>query len=376
MICPDFFHRTLKDNGVDFFTGVPDSLLKEFGNFVSSMLPTTQHTIAANEGAAVGLAIGHHLATGKIPLVYLQNSGLGNTINPLVSLADPTVYGIPLLLLIGWRGEPDIPDEPQHKKQGPITLPTLDAMDIKWATLHKDLSSKEVISTVDTALQHCRQQQAPFALVVHKNTFEKFTKPKHTSDLILQREQAIATIMKFIQPDDIVVATTGMISRELYEQREMQNQSHQQDFLVVGGMGHCSSIALRIAMEKPNRTIYCLDGDGSILMHMGSLAVAGTSACKNFKHIVLNNGVHDSVGGQPTVGLTIDMPNIAKNCHYRHTHSVETSEQLENTLPDFINQSGPCFLQVCVKPGNRADLGRPTQTPQECKVHFMQHLSS
>ena len=375
MINPQFFCHILQEKKIEFFAGVPDSLLKEFGNFVSSTVPPTYHTIAANEGSAVALGIGHHLATGKIPLVYMQNSGLGNTVNPLISLADSTVYSIPMLLLIGWRGEPNVADEPQHKKQGPITPSMLEAMDIPFTILHKDLSADELTSILHTATDYCQNNQAPYALVVKKGTFAQFTLEKPPNELSLTREQAIACVMQFIKKEDVVVATTGMIARELYEQREIQQQGHQQDFLVIGGMGHCSSIALRIAVEKPHRTVYCLDGDGAALMHLGSMAINGTSGCENFKHIVLNNGVHDSVGGQPTVGLKVDLPTIARSCHYQQAQSVKTAQQLQQIMPTLQQQKGPCFLQVCVKSGNRSDLGRPKHTPQECKQQFMQHLS-
>jgi len=313
MISADFFLKCLVDRGVDFFSGVPDSLLKNFCFYMTDSINSNNHIIAANEGNALALGIGYHLATEKIPLIYMQNSGLGNMINPLLSLADPDVYSIPMLLLIGLRGELNGKDEPQHKKQGRVTLAMLEAMEVPYKIMSSDTDNEEAQKIVKESIEYCKMNDAPYAIIVKKNTFSEY-KPKKNEivDLPLFREAALKIVVDHLNKSDIVVATTGVTSRELFEYRESMKQGHEKDFLTVGGMGHANQIALGIAMQKPNRQVFCLDGDGAMLMHMGSVAINGNVSCKNYKHILFNNGAHDSVGGQPTIGYKIDFRGIAK----------------------------------------------------------------
>lgn len=374
MIRPSFFIDTLQKHDIDFYAGVPDSLLKNICAYISDHLDCRHNIIAANEGGAVGIAAGYHLATSKIPVVYMQNSGEGNIINPLASLTDKEVYNIPVLLLIGWRGKPGVHDEPQHVKQGKVTLPLLDTMGINYQVLSQDESVAE--TQIAEAVAYMKQTNEVYALVVEKNTFDTYTlQNKVKNALTLSREEAIQTVAAALGPKDCIVSTTGMISRELFEYRTAMGQSHERDFLTVGSMGHASQIALGIALEKTDRHVWCFDGDGAVIMHMGSMAITASKAPVNFIHMLFNNGAHDSVGGQPTVGLDIDVPAIAKAVGYKHAFSVDSAEGLQEILrsPEILD--GPTLIQVCVRKGNRKDLGRPTTTPIENKNALMHFLS-
>jgi len=370
---PSYFFDILHENEIDFFTGVPDSLLKSFCAYIIDHV-AKNHIIAANEGNAVGLAIGYHLATNKIPLVYMQNSGLGNAINPLLSLADTDVYSIPILLIIGWRGEPGYHDEPQHKKQGRVTLNNLDALGIPWEIITG--SVEEAVIGVQKAVRFMNENNAPFAFVVKKGAFDSYT-PMHDkkTSYPLKRENAIKLIIESLDDRDIVVSTTGMASREVFEYRESLTHGHRRDFLTIGGMGHASQIALGIAIHKPNRQVFCLDGDGSALMHLGSMAINGVQKSPNFKHIVINNGAHDSVGGQPTVGFDINFREIAKAVGYVTILYAETREEVISRLNILKSVQGPAFLEIRVNKGGRKDLGRPITTPIENKICFMKFLN-
>lgn len=373
MISPRFFVETLGKFGINFFAGVPDSLLKQICAYITDTLPREQNIIAANEGGAMGIAAGYHIATGKIPVVYMQNSGEGNIINPLASLTDREVYNIPVLLLIGWRGRPGVHDEPQHIKQGKVTTGLLNVMGINYSVLSKDeaLASKQI----HAAVNHMMRTHEVYALVVEKDTFEPYT-TLHTSNsnLSLPREQAIETVVRALQPNAAVVSTTGMISRELFEIRERFGQGHEHDFLTVGSMGHASQIALGIALQHPDRPVYCFDGDGASIMHMGSMAITASMHPGNYIHIVFNNGAHDSVGGQPTVGLSIDLCGVAQAVGYCHYISIDNQEDLEKSIAKAQQMEGPIFLEVKVKKGNRKDLGRPTTTPIQNKTALMSFL--
>lgn len=373
MIRPQFFIDTLKEYGIDFFAGVPDSLLKNICAYIADHLDERHNIITANEGGAVGLAAGHYLATGRIPVVYMQNSGEGNIINPLASLTDKEVYNIPVLLLIGWRGKPGVHDEPQHVKQGKVTLTLLETMGIGYQVLSKD--EQEVAAQIKEATAIMAQTKECYALVVEKDTFESYTLQKTViHDFPLTREEAIQTVAAALDEKDVIVSTTGMISRELFEYRTAMEQGHERDFLTVGSMGHANQIALGIAMEKNNRRVWCFDGDGSTIMHMGNMAIVASKKPLNYVHVVFNNGAHDSVGGQPTVGLDIDIPAIARSVGYRHAFSVSDKAALKDTLKEVKTAEGPSLLQICVKKGNRKDLGRPTTTPIQNKEALMNFL--
>lgn len=372
MIEPKEFIKRLREGGVDFFAGVPDSLLKNLCAYITDNVSRENNIIAANEGGAVALAAGYHLATGKTGCVYMQNSGEGNAVNPLLSLMDADVYRMPLLLVIGWRGEPGVHDEPQHVKQGKVTLSLLDAMGIKYAVLDENWEGQ-----VDEALRVIRETNGIYALIVRKGTFEEYKLQNQVaSDWALGREEAIQIVVDKLREDDIVVSTTGMISRELFEYREAKHQGHAHDFLTVGSMGHASQIALGIALQKPNRRIVVFDGDGALLMHMGGMAIIGDYAPKNLVHIVFNNGAHDSVGGQPTVGQKIDVEAIAKAVGYADVISVDSQMSLMAAM-NHVNCAvidGVSLINVNVRKGNRKDLGRPTTTPQENKNALMEEL--
>ncbi len=370
MIEPQEFYTELQQAGVSFFTGVPDSLLKSFCAYVTDTMPSEQHIIAANEGGAVGIALGYHMATGQVPLVYMQNSGLGNIVNPVLSLADREVYATPMLLLIGWRGQPGVKDEPQHVKQGRVMCAMLDAMEIPFANIGHDGASAK--AALDGALKYISEHNAPYALLVEKGAFADYKLASTVEDLPMTREDAIKAVISTLPIDAAVVGTTGMASRELFEARAHKGTGHHRDFLTVGGMGHASQIALGIALNQPDRTVVCLDGDGAALMHMGAMAIIANQAPDNFIHVVINNGVHGSVGGQPTVARDITMTSIAEGCGYKAVHSVDT----EAALVALLGGGLPCpaFIEVNVKQGHRTDLGRPTSSPQENKAEFMRFL--
>jgi phosphonopyruvate decarboxylase len=374
MLTSKLFYDLLQKRGINFFVGVPDSLLKSFCAYITAHNTKANHIICANEGAAVAVAVGYHLATKKIPLVYMQNSGLGNAINPLLSLADRDVFSIPVLMVIGWRGEPGYNDEPQHKKQGRITQAMLEAMEIPYEVISGDLNN--AANAITQAVNYMKENSAPFALVVRKRAFDAYP-PKNMKkpNFSLIREEAIELIVDSLDDEDIVISTTGMTSRELFEYREKLSHGHSRDFLTIGGMGHASQIALGIALQKQNRQVFCLDGDGSAIMHMGSMAINGVQKCKNFNHIVINNGAHDSVGGQPTVGFDISFKGVAKAVGYETIIGAETREDVKQCIDILKKRSGSSFLEIHVNKGARKNLGRPTLTPVELKNVFMEFLN-
>lgn len=372
MIAPKFFIDKLKDSGIDFYAGVPDSLLKNICAYISDNIPSAYNIITANEGGAIALAAGYYLATNKIGCVYMQNSGQGNIINPLASLTDKEVYNIPVLLLIGWRGKPGEHDEPQHIKQGKITTGLLNVMGINYDVLSKDETKAQ--KQIEKAVDIMKTTNEVYALIVEKDTFDTYTLQNTVkTSFAMSREEAIKKVAQEAA-NDVIISSTGMISRELFEHRESVNQGHEHDFLTVGSMGHASQIALGVALAKPDRKIWCFDGDGAMIMHTGSMAIVGNKAPKNYIHVVFNNGAHDSVGGQPTVGLEIDMPAIAYAMKYKYVASVDTANDLDDILKNIRNIEGPIFIEVKIKKGNRKDLGRPTTTPVQNKISLMQYL--
>lgn len=360
--------------GSEFYTGVPDSQLKALCDCLMNTygIDRAHHIIAANEGNCVGIAAGYHLATGKVPVVYMQNSGEGNIINPIASLMNDNVYGIPCILIIGWRGEPGVHDEPQHVYQGKITVPLLDVMDIRNMIIDKETSVSDVRKIMEE-WSPLLSKGKQVAFVVRKGALEYDSKPKYGNDYELNREEVLKHIAA-VTSEDPIVSTTGKISRELFEIREANGQGHKYDFLTVGSMGHCSSIALGIAINKPNERIWCIDGDGAALMHMGSLSVIGSIGPKNLVHIVLNNLAHDTVGGMPTAVCGTDMVTVAKACGYRKAASVSDMDALDGILKDAKASEGPVFIEVKCALGSRADLGRPTTTAMENKENFMSYL--
>lgn len=371
---PQDFFNTLKENELISFYGVPDSLLKNICAYITDNVDEKHNIITANEGNAIAFACGHYLATSKPAVVYMQNSGLGNCVNPLLSLSDEEVYNIPFLMIIGWRGEPGIKDEPQHIKQGKVTTDLLEAMGVDFCILPTDINkAKEVI---EFARNYMQETKKPYALLVQKDSFDNYklqTKKQACSDL--SREDAICLVAKELKASDVVVATTGHISRELYEFRENNNQAHSTDFLCVGSMGHASSIAAAIAIEKPNKNVFCFDGDGACLMHMGAMPIIAAQNLSNLKHIVFNNEAHDSVGGQPTCSGFMSVTKIALASGYKKAYSVSTAEEISSVLPEFLSAKETALLEIKVKCGARSDLGRPKEKPYENKEMFMKNLS-
>jgi len=358
------FYDSLVERGLDFFTGVPDSLLKNLCACITENSPRERNIIAANEGSSAAMALGYHLSTGKYGVVYMQNSGEGNIVNPLMSLADEDVYSVPMLLIIGWRGEPGVKDEPQHKKQGKVTLPLLETMGVQYEILGDDWASQ-----LDRAEHYMRNENKPYALVVRKDTFSSYAMSKQKSDLPLTREEALAAVLDKLTDDDFVVSTTGKTSREVFELREARGEGHSNDFLTVGGMGHTASIALGAALGTDSN-VWCIDGDGSFLMHMGSFAVIAQNAPDNFKYILNNNGAHESVGGQPTVGMDIDIPGVLKAVGFETVIEAETADQIAGGM-DTLRRKGKATLIIRTRQGSRDDLGRPTTTPRQNKLDMM-----
>ena len=371
MIDSQQFVAQLQNRGLDFFVGVPDSLLKDFCAYVDDHRAPGQHLISANEGNAVAIAAGYHMATGKSAVVYLQNSGLGNTINPITSIADKEVYQIPMLLVIGWRGEPGVKDEPQHIKQGRITAAQLDLLEIPYQTVAANANPQALAQWVKEKLD---STSAPVALLVQKDAFAPYKsqrQPRMASTL--RREQALG-VLRSLAGDAAVVATTGKTSREVVELRRARQQP-QRDFLTVGGMGHTASIALGVALGAPHRSVVCLDGDGSLLMHMGALPIIGAAAPANLTHVLLNNGAHESVGGQPTVADRVDFEAIARASGYQAYAAASTEAELAAAWHTLAQQPGPTLLEVRISTGSRDDLGRPSSSPADNKHAFMQWLS-
>lgn len=360
----------------DFYTGVPDSQLKALCNFLIDTYGVEEkhHIIAANEGNCTAIAAGYHLATGKYPVVYMQNSGEGNIINPVASLLNDKVYAIPCIFVVGWRGEPGIKDEPQHIYQGQVTIDLLEMMDIRTYIVDCETTKEELkvkMKEFEKLLTHGKS----VAFVMKKNALVYEGSTKYSNHYMMKREEIIKHITD-VTKDDIVISTTGKASRELFETRESKQEDHRYDFLTVGSMGHSSSIAYGVAIHKPDRKVWCIDGDGAALMHMGSMAVIGTTSPANLIHIVINNGAHETVGGQPTVAKGINFVQIAKGCGYPNVVCVETFEELDRELVIAKKKKELCFIEVKCAIGSRGDLGRPTTTAKENKESFMKYLNS
>lgn len=367
MISPKNLVECLATQGMDYYAGVPDSLLKDFCAYIDDYGAKYKHTITANEGNAIAMAAGYYMATAQYPIVYLQNSGLGNIINPITSVADKEVYSIPMLLIVGWRGEPNIKDEPQHIKQGRITPKQLELLDIPYKIVDKNSNSDEIVAWAKRTMD---ETSAPVALLIKKGVFESYkSERKPTISATLDRENVLNKLLSLIG-DACVVSTTGKTSREVFELRQ-QRKEKQRDFLTVGGMGHTLSIALGVAMGKPSKKVVCIDGDGSILMHLGALPIVGSIAPNNLTHILLNNAAHESVGGQPTVADKTDFAAIALASGYKAYKSASTLKELTVAWNELKDQQGPVMLEVIITTGSRDNLGRPTNTPTENKQAFM-----
>ena len=373
MIAAPRLYEFLRQNEVGFFTGVPDSLLKDFLKYLQDQEAADKHIITANEGLAIGLAAGHYFNTGKLSLVYLQNSGLGNTINPLTSLADKEMYGVPLLMMIGWRGRPGTKDEPQHIKMGRITIPLLEAMEMPMYLLDADEVS--CFSKIRSACQQAMNEKRPVALLIPENIFEKYEGSVEQDDYTLQRENVIKKIIAALKGDETVVCTTGKIGREFYEQNIISGKKCKKYLLSAGAMGHANHIALGIKLRSDEKVIM-LDGDGAILMHMGSLPAIASNVKNNFIHILINNGSHESVGGQPTAGFVADIALVASACGYKNVVSINNEDELDKWLESGLNDSSLQFVEIRTNRQSRPDLGRPNGQPSEWKEDFMKQTQN
>lgn len=362
--------------GSDFYTGVPDSQLKPLCNYLMNKYGIDQkhHIIGANEGTCAALAAGYHLATDKVPVVYMQNSGEGNIINPVASLLNDKVYAIPVIFIVGWRGEPGVHDEPQHIYQGEVTVKLLEDMDIETFVIGKDTADAEVESIMQK-FRGILDKGKDVAFVIRKGALSYDEKVKYENNYTMVREEIIQHVVK-VSGEDPVVSTTGKASRELFETRVANGQSHKYDFLTVGSMGHSSSIALGVASQKPDTKVWCIDGDGAVLMHMGAMALLGANAPKNLIHVIINNGAHETVGGMPTVASKIDLVTIARACGYPNAVCVDNFDTLDAELEMAKNRDELSLIEVKCSIGARGDLGRPTTTALENKQNFMEYLKT
>ena len=376
MIDPEDFIDGLRLAGIDFATGVPDSLLKDICAYITTSFDKKNHIISTNEGSALSFAAGYYLSSGNPALVYMQNSGLGNIINPITSLFHSQVYGIPVILLIGWRGEIDdktgiqIKDEPQHKKQGACTTELLKILDIDYEII--DSNTRNIKSIIKKLKEKTINSQSPVAILVKKNSFSSYKLQENNQNYSLTREEVILNIVNMIPANIPIVSTTGMASRELFEIRKKDNISHERDFLTVGGMGHASQIAAGIAFSRPKKKVLCLDGDGALLMHSGSLAIS--AGCNNLIHVLLNNEAHDSVGGQPTKGNILKFSEIAQSFGYVNSKTVLNLDELSIEISNACISNVSSFIEIKCNRGNRPNLGRPDRTPRENMADFMNFL--
>ena len=369
LTCKDFA-KLCKKYDFTFFSGVPDSTFKSWMSFLDMDKTDLTNIIAVNECEATAICAGYHLSTGKVAVLYMQNDGFGKTVNPLTSLCNPEVYSIPILLMIGWRGEPGKKDAPQHHKMGKILLELLDLLEIPYEILSDDLKKAE--KTLEKAKTSMKKNNRPFAIIVKRGTFES-SKEVSKEPNLMSREEALQTIMKHLH-DEIIVSTTGKISRELFEYRASKKQHMDHDFYNIGAMGCAQSIALGIALQQKKKKVFVFDGDGAVLMQTGAVATIGHYAPSNFYHVIFDNSAHDSTGGQPTCSDTVNFKEIALACNYKYANIANTKQELEKSIKNLITKKGPALLVVKVKKGARKDLGRPTKTPVEHKTEFMKAI--
>lgn len=366
--------KQIEERGIDTIAGVPDSTLKQFCDGIQNYKGALTHYVTANEGAAVGVAIGSFLASGKPACVYMQNSGIGNAVNPLASLANGDVYGVPILFIVGWRGEPGVKDEPQHVFQGKITCELFDTLAVPYRVVDKDTTDEEMRQILDEAFAVLRENRQ-YAIIVKKGTFEKAEPFVWKNGNQMVREAVLGRILEILPEDAVIVSTTGKISRELYEQSNQINGNHDQIFMTVGGMGHASMIAFGIAQKRPDKKVLCIDGDGAVLMHMGALPFIASQAPANFYHIVINNQAHESVGAMPTGCQQADFARIARAAGYVRSEKLKSMEALDQITEAMMKENGPILFEIPVSLDARADLGRPKESARENKEEFMKFLS-
>ena len=372
---PEVFFQVLKEQGVEFYTGVPDSTLKHFCFFMDSQTSQNSHIIAANEGSAIGIATGYYLSTGKVPLVYMQNSGFGNALNPITSLVDESVFSIPMIIMMGWRGEPGVKDAIQHKKDGEVQEDILKSLNLSYTHISDDLVKMK--NQMEDIFDSVKNNNEPHVILVSKNYFQRFNSQQAVIDKakFLTREMALTHIINNIEDDDVVVSTTGKCSRELYEIRKKHSMNPDRDLRIVGSMGHVSSVALGLSINISNQII-CIDGDGSLIMHMGTLPTIGKYSKNNFKHVILNNFSHDSVGGQDTSSNYIDYENLAYSTSYKNYFQIDNKASFVDIFKSFRASEGPSFLEIVVSKGSNENLTRPKTTPLDNRKYFMNFLKN
>lgn len=373
MVNQEQLFKALEGMGVNFFTGVPDSLLNDFCLYLVKNIPDGQHVMAANEGNAVAIAAGHYMATGDIPVVYMQNSGIGNATNPLLSLTHDCVYGIPMILVIGWRGDPAINDHAQHKKQGELTPVLMDDMDIPYEILDDE---NTVIQKFEWAVGKAKEISAPVALIAKKAILtEKVKKQEYAESPLMNREEAVSAVVDILGKDVIYLGTTGRATREVHEQLKAHGIGDGHEFQNVGSMGHVSSVGLGIALAKPKQKVVVFDGDAAAVMHLGALATNCRYKAGNMIHIVLNNGVNESVGGQPSAGYVVNLTDIAAACGYRTPgHAIETKEELQQIVREQKDGDMPLFIDVHVRQGIRKDMPKLNIDHKAQKTALMENL--
>jgi phosphonopyruvate decarboxylase len=366
------FSKICQNYGFTFFSGVPDSTFKSWISYLNEKNEVFTNIVTVNECEATAVCAGYHLATGNIGVLYTQNDGFGKTVNPLTSLCDPEVYRIPILFMIGWRGEPGKPDAVQHRRMGKILLSLLELLEIPYEILPVDLAKVDQI--FKKAKEYMQKNSRPYAVIIRKGTFEDYVSQKKNDEKAMSREEALETVMGYLSGDEIIVSTTGKLSRELYEYRVKRNRGFDHDFFNIGAMGCAQGIALGIALQKNNRNVLVFDGDGSVLMQLGSLATTGHYAPRNFYHVIFDNNAHDSTGGQPTSSNTVDFAKVARACNYRFGKVVTTKEELKQGFHELLKTEGPALLVIKVKKGARKELQRPSETPVYYKTMFMKSL--
>lgn len=366
--------KSIEAMGIEVITGVPDSTLKQFCDGVLCYNGKLRHYVAVDEGGAVALGVGSYLASGKPACVYMQNSGIGNAVNPLVSLANTDVYGIPMLFVVGWRGEPGKKDEPQHAFQGKITCELFSTMDVDYSVIDSKTSLEELGEILGRAHQEMKKNRQ-YAIIVKKGTFEPAESLRWENGSKMVREEVLGELLQVIPQDAVIVSTTGKISRELYEQSDKLFGNHESIFMTVGGMGHASMIAYGIAQSRPEQKVVCIDGDGAALMHMGAMAFIASQAPENLFHIVINNQAHESVGGMPTSCQQTSFAKLAQAAGYVQSERIDSMEEIVKIGQNVVAGKGPMMFEIPVSLASREDLGRPRESAEENKIAFMRHLN-
>ena len=369
MINAKYFIEQLKNLDINFYTGVPDSLMSEFSKSLHFDFNDENHIISTNEGSALATGMGYYLATGKYPLIYLQNSGLGNIINPYTSLLHEEIYKIPFVLLIGWRGEPGTKDEPQHIFKGKITKNLLKILEINYKVVNAESNINEVLKEA----RHFLDKNKPVALLLQKNTFELDNRAFEVDNKLPKRKDALEAVVNKFDSNSLFISTTGKLSRELYELRNKNDETND-DLYIVGGMGHASAIALGLLQNINDRNIICLDGDGSVLMHTGNLSLLGSENYKNFIHVLFNNSSHESVGGQPNRYKYIDGQKMFESFGYKNTFSFSNLSDLQNLNIEKLD--GPIYIEISVQNSSDSNLMRPNKTPIQNKNNFIEKIKN